>query len=190
MQENGEGQQSTQLRVDASIEHTGFGDKCRSWFILRLWVRGSLLNEDIQVSTSGRDNLDPNAFTVKIGRKIMRTGKEVSAFINKGKYNITFNDTVHYLKNRLQFANMKIYVAGALLEINWFKSNKAPNNLDFHAQHLAQIGKNWGGLLGSDDHTWVTQYDPNCKRNSSTDKFAQLTTGKDPDSPSVRAFLD
>lgn len=187
---NGEGQQSTRLRVDASIAHTGFGDKCRSWFILRLWIRGSLLSEDIQVSTGGRDNLDPNALAIKIGRKTMRSGKEISTFITKGKYNMTFSDTIHHFKNRLRFAKLKIYVAGALLEINWFTGKKSANSLDFHAEHLAHIGTDWGGLLGSDDHSWVTQYDPNCKRNGDNHKLAEFMADKNLDPLLVRASLN
>lgn len=183
--------------MDASIEHPGEGTKCRGWFILRLWVKGSLVGEDITVSTSGTDLFTQHALAIRIGNKRMQNGEEVAAYLKGAdrKHKFIFSDERKHMSgqhlNRRKFAKLQLFVAGAILEINWFTGRKTPNSLDFRAKGLAHIGKAWGGLLGYDNHTWAAGYDPNCARAEDNDKFLNLVGVDDLEGPLfVNASLD
>merc|ERR1719221_1506128 len=80
-----------------------------------------------------------------------------------------------HVHNRIKFAAMSLHVQGVGLEVNWFTGKKQPNRLDFRAQHLVKLGKDWGGLLGNDDHGWASSYDPNCKKSDEFGKLQGLT---------------
>merc|ERR1719362_1280494 len=77
--------------------------------------------------------------------------------------------------NRIKFASMRIQASSVGLEINWFSGRRQPNRLDFKAYHLAKLGNDWGGILGADDHTWVSSYDPTCKKSDDYGRIQMLS---------------
>lgn len=174
-------QQEIRLRVDASIEHPGNESRCKGFFILRLLIMGSLIGEDIELDTRGNDLRRSDALKIRIGNTTMRTVEELAAFDLNGKYKMVFRDNrrnmaKQHLHHRLKFATLNIHLigVGVGLEITWFTGKKQPNRLDFKAQHLSKLGNDWGGILGSDDHSWESSWEPNCKKSKEFDHMLQL----------------
>lgn len=188
--------QENRLRIDASVEHPGNESACKGYFILRLWIKGSLLGDDIELSTASKDLLTSDSLNVKIGGTTMLNGSDISAFKTNGKYKMKFSDerdhmAKRHVHNRIKFASMRLQLNGGVgLEVAWFTGKKQPNRLDFKAHHLAKLGDDWGGILGADDHTWVSSYDPNCKKSKDFGRIAQLTMAGSPEPWSASASLD
>jgi len=169
------------LRIDALIEHPGDGSMCFGFFIRRLWIKGSLVGEDIEMSTNGTNLLEKNALTIKVGNTVMQNSTELAAYLHRQplKYTMTFDDErnnmhAQYLNNRVKFATLKVNVKDAEFVIGWSTGANKPNILEIHANNLAQLGTNWGGLLASDDHTWVSTFDPACRKSNDYKVTAQL----------------
>merc|ERR1719433_176800 len=77
--------------------------------------------------------------------------------------------------DRVNFASMNLNLQGVQLEITWSTGLRRPNSLEIRASHLKSLGENWGGLLGNDDHTFVSTYDPRCKKNFDYHNHEQLS---------------
>jgi len=172
--------QNTTLRVDASIEHPGNGSKCGGYFIVRLWIKGTLLGEDIEVSTNGWDVEGKDNLAIKAGSTTFNNQADVASFVSNGKYSLTLNDERNdlagqqHVNNRLKFASLTIHLKGADLIVDWSTGKNKPNSLGFRATHLSELGNEWGGLLGADDHNWVSSFDPECRKTENYEQVAQL----------------
>lgn len=158
----------TRLRVNAQIKRAGTGTRCNSFYVVGLKMSGTLIGEDITISTHGWDLDGEMELVVQIGNQTMDTAKEIAAFTPETNYSITINDRrsqMHseYLHHRVKFAHLKLELAGAALEIQWSTGGRRPNALDFRASHLINLGTTWGGLLGNDDHSWVSKSTTKCK---------------------------
>merc|ERR1712217_796024 len=99
----------------------------------------------------------------KIGGKLIKNATAPGA-LNMAKCNITLLDerenmAKRHVHNRIKFGTVRFQLKkGVALEVAWFTGKKQPNRLDFKANHLSRLGTKWGGILGSDDHTWVSSY--------------------------------
>lgn len=166
----------SKLKLEASVEHPGNESFCKGYFILKLWIKGSLVGEEIEVATSGKNLRKESVLTVKFGNKTMHNLTEVQSFVTNGKYKVIGTDDRSHMAarhphHRFKFASMKLQVAGVALDIGWFTGHKQSNRLDFKAHHLKKLGAEWGGILGKEGHTWASSYDPKCKKS---DDFGRL----------------
>merc|ERR1712039_957021 len=129
---------------------------------------GSLIGDIIELSTTGQDLRQKDAMGVRIGGKVIENATAPGA-LNMTKCKVKFNDdranmAKRHVHNRIKFGTMRFHLEeGLALEVAWFTGKKQPNRLDFRASHLSRLGTKWGGILGSDDHTWVSSYEPECK---------------------------
>jgi len=186
-------QQESTLRVEASVEHPGDGTKCKGWYIVRLWVSGSIIGDEIELSTNGYEAKD--GLEMKVGTKVLQNQTEIAGFIAEKKYNMTFTDSreslkQHHVNNRINFAQLQIDLQGVELKIIWSTGKKLPNAMNFVANHLKMLGNDWGGLLGGDDHTFVSQYDPACKKSETYGEIPQLLSDEGEDQWTAKAALD
>lgn len=168
-----EGEVNYKIRVDANVQHSGIALKCSGYFIKEALVQGSLINQPFKFSTAGFYQHEYGAVEIRIGDKIMRTTKEVMALKNY-KQNLTFSDKrsklnpeVQHKGHRVIYASAKVHLQGVELEIFWTTGFGRQNSLDIRVHHLKSFGKDWGGLLGNDDHTLVSKYDPSCNNDNS-----------------------
>lgn len=170
---------NTRLRVDAVVKHPGNDNKCTGWFVLHMLIKGSTVGKDIVLSTKGYEQNTPGALELTFGGKTLRNASEIAEFVKNGKYNMTFVDYRDrmkklHLNNRLRFARLRLYVQKIQLEFTWSTGKRLPNALGFSAFNLKSFGEDWGGLLGGDDFTWVSQYDSDCKKSKNYNKIPQL----------------
>lgn len=171
--------QNTKLRVEASVEHPGDGSKCTGFFIVRLWIKGLFVGEDLEISTTGWDHRGEDSLAIKVGSMTLHNESDVAALVTNGKYSVTFNDkrssmTMKHPKSRVHFANLVVHVHGVDLQIDWSTGRKKPNSLGFRATHLSELGQEWGGILGVDDHSWVSTHDPECGKTEMYPHIPQL----------------
>lgn len=177
------------LHVQASIESEGpvNESQCDSnFFIRQLWIKGSIVGEEIQILTSGRDPWDPSILEIKVGSITMQNSTDIDLFFSKKKFKVVFSDKrddnqKRHLHNRITFASLVFDLDGAEVEIKWNTGKRLPNRIGFHASHLVKVGKNWGGILGADDHTWIASYDPQCQKKTDLGHRVDFHKIRDPE---------
>lgn len=171
--------QKPRLRVTASIKRAGTGTRCDSFYVFAMRISGALIGKEIAISTHGWDLSGNMAIVVQIGNQTMRNSTEIAALTPNPHYNITVNDrrsqmVSAYPHHRVKFGHLTLELAGITLEIQWSTGGRRPNALDFRATHLLNLGTNWGGLLGIDDHTWVSTRTKKCEKISHSNKQGLL----------------
>lgn len=178
-------QEGVKFRVDASIEHPKGDNQCFGFFIVKLWLKGSLIGDDIELSTSRQDLVGPEVLEFKVGNRTMHNITEIAQFSKGtvGKFDMQFDDDrinmrPHHAHNRFKFAKLTLNVSGAAIEVKWSTGKRKPNSLEISASHLIKIGHEWGGILGADDHTWVSTYNQKCKKDP-YENMPQLTNNDD-----------
>lgn len=194
---NPQGKNQTDIRIDALIDHPGDGSKCFGYYIRRMWIKGSIVGEDIEVSTEGSDLRGNDTLKIQIGDKVMQNARDVTNFVysNPGKYDMMLNDErirmrPTHVNNRIKFATLRFNVKGAEFVIDWSTGDRKPNILEFRANKLGLLGSKWSGLLARDDHTWASSLDATCKKRTDYTNTAQLLQEEEPVKWRSSASLD
>lgn len=166
-----QGRRRPQLMVRAQIKGAGGagGGRCATdLYNQRVWISGRLLGPaEVEISTAGLDAAAPGSLEIRVGEKVMRAEEEVLAFRPAGKYSLTLTDRRKALSDgrpstRRNFASLVVDLGGVEIEVHWSTGSRQPNSLDLLATHLGKVGRSWGGVLGSDDPSWVSTFDSQC----------------------------
>jgi len=169
-----------QLRVDARITRPSTARKCSGGYITKMWITGTAFGEEIEVSAHGQRPDGADALLVRIGEERLRNEADFARATHKKGYDMKLRldrkaIRMDHVNNRIRFADLTLSVGGTDLGFTWMTGRKRPNSLNFKAKGLGKLGKDWGGLLGRDDHYWVTQFGPECiRREAKYERMPQL----------------
>lgn len=152
------GQADSLLKVDGKVERVG---QCKDMYIRQLSMSGSKLSTEYEFSVNPADDANAPRFFFRAGNFTTGNPTEFYAHMEKRADVLRMEMAPrgdHWpIKTKVQ---MEIQAGKAVLSVNCnMNAGRKNDHFDFRADKIGYLGANAdiGGLLGSEDHTWVTK---------------------------------